>query len=288
MGSQEKSIKSSKLTWMGILITGLLILSTAYLVNAASLTQSAEEGKTLYEQNCIACHTIGGGTLVGPDLQGVISRRDQDWLINFISAPDQMLAEGDPIATQLLEEYNNVAMPNLGLSETQVESILAYLETQAEGAQEQPETAPLPEGDQTRGLNIFTGKQNLQNGGVPCMGCHNVGGIGRFGGGSLGPDLTQVHQRYGEAGLAAALQTITFPTMREVYANKPLTQQEQADLLAFFSWTDQEGKERGPGVFTSQFWTWGVAGMVLLFGVMAVFWPRQRKSLSERIRENGS
>jgi mono/diheme cytochrome c family protein len=91
--------------------------------------QSAEEGQTLFQQQCTACHTIGGGKLVGPDLLGVTQRRDREWLRQWILVPDKMLAEGDPIATQLLQEYNNVPMPDLGLTDQQGEAIIAYLKT---------------------------------------------------------------------------------------------------------------------------------------------------------------
>lgn len=39
-------------------------------------------GQALYEQRgCPACHTLGAGSLVGPDLRGVTERRDRDWLV---------------------------------------------------------------------------------------------------------------------------------------------------------------------------------------------------------------
>ncbi|MCZ7666994.1 MAG: cytochrome c [Chloroflexi bacterium] len=66
--------------------------------------------------------------MVGPDLEGVTERRDRAWLARWIAEPDKMLAEGDPIATQLLQEFNNVPMINSQLSPTQVEDVLAYLE----------------------------------------------------------------------------------------------------------------------------------------------------------------
>lgn len=106
---------------------------------ATALFQSAQEGEKLFQEKCAACHTIGQGTLVGPDLQGVTTQRERDWLARWIKEPDKMLAEGDPIATQLLQEFNNVPMPNLGLTEQQVEALIAYLQTTETSAT----TAPL-------------------------------------------------------------------------------------------------------------------------------------------------
>ncbi len=85
-----------------------------------------EKGEKIFQEICTACHTVGGGVLVGPDLKGVTRRRDLAWLRRFILAPDQMLNEKDPIALALFEEYG-IPMPSFGLTEEQVEAIIAYL-----------------------------------------------------------------------------------------------------------------------------------------------------------------
>ena len=64
-----------------ILLVGTLTFSSAYLVLATPFSQSEELGADIFQQQCAACHTIGGGTLVGPDLQDVTSRRDREWLV---------------------------------------------------------------------------------------------------------------------------------------------------------------------------------------------------------------
>lgn len=263
----------------------LFITSTTSLVWASSSSQTADEGKTIFEERCAACHTIGGGDLVGPDLQGVTQHRDRQWLINFIDDPAKMIADGDPIATDLLNEYNEVTMPSLGLTSAEIEQVLTYLESQPTTDQPQGEQAQsLPQGDSARGENLFTGQITLQKGGIPCMGCHSVDGVGQYGGGNLGPDLTHVLQRYGQTGLANALGTLPFPTMQGPYANKALTPQEQADLLAFFEQADAQGTENQAATFTPWFWGAGLAGVLVLFSVMAIFWPRQRMSISENLR----
>jgi protein SCO1 len=87
-----------------------------------------ERVEYLFQSRCSACHTIGDGDRVGPDLQGVTHRRDRDWLTRYLTAPDRMLAAGDPVATALFERYGNVRMPNLGLAEPEVAALLSYLE----------------------------------------------------------------------------------------------------------------------------------------------------------------
>ena len=90
--------------------------------------EAIAQGEAIFAANCAACHSVGGGVRVGPDLAGVVARRDADWLSRWIAEPDAMLAEGDPIATELLAEFNSITMPNLQLSPDEVASVIAYLE----------------------------------------------------------------------------------------------------------------------------------------------------------------
>lgn len=87
-----------------------------------------EEGQVLFRNRCAACHTLGKGDLLGPDLLGVTARRERAWLFRFIAAPDQMRASKDPIAIELFAKYNKVSMPNVGLTSTEVADLISYLE----------------------------------------------------------------------------------------------------------------------------------------------------------------
>ena len=64
-----------------------------------------EQGEALFTSNgCNACHTVGGGRLVGPDLAGVSERREYSFIAGMITNPDSMLAN-DETAKALLGEY---------------------------------------------------------------------------------------------------------------------------------------------------------------------------------------
>ena len=91
--------------------------------------KAVETGQQIFQSSCAACHTIGKGKLVGPDLAGVTSSREESWLKRQIKEPDRLIAENDPIAMQLLQEANNVPMPPLGLSDAEVVAIIAYLKS---------------------------------------------------------------------------------------------------------------------------------------------------------------
>lgn len=94
-------------------------------------------GQFLFQNGCSACHTIGGGDKIGPDLLGVTERRTRDWLARFILVPDQMLAAGDPIATELLKKFKDIRMPNLNLARDEVADVLGFLEQRSRLVQAQ-------------------------------------------------------------------------------------------------------------------------------------------------------
>jgi protein SCO1 len=87
-----------------------------------------DQGGYVFSTRCVGCHTIGGGDLVGPDLAGVTDRRDRDWLTDYLHAPDQVLADGDPVASALYEKYHQIPMPNLGLDSEDADAVIAYLQ----------------------------------------------------------------------------------------------------------------------------------------------------------------
>lgn len=88
---------------------------------------STDRGTYLFKSRCSACHTVGGGDSIGPDLRGVTAVRNHEWLSRFIQAPDKVLAAKDPIATALLKKYNGVTMPNLRLGTKDAEALMEYI-----------------------------------------------------------------------------------------------------------------------------------------------------------------
>jgi protein SCO1/2 len=88
------------------------------------------EGPSMFRTRCAACHTIGGGDFVGPDLLGVTEVRGREWVTNYILAPDKALAAKDPVAVALFKKYNKVKMPNLHLTPQDVKTLINYFEKQ--------------------------------------------------------------------------------------------------------------------------------------------------------------
>jgi protein SCO1/2 len=93
-----------------------------------------DKGQYLFATRCAACHTIGNGDKVGPDLLGVTSVRDSAWLKRIITEPDKLIDEKDPIATALFKKYNEIRMPRLNLPEADVKTLIDYMKLETERA----------------------------------------------------------------------------------------------------------------------------------------------------------
>jgi protein SCO1 len=87
-------------------------------------------GAYTFKTHCAACHTIGKGDAIGPDLQGVTEARDRAWLTRIIIAPDKMAESGDPIMKTLRAKYRQVQMPRLGLGVADANALIAYIAEQ--------------------------------------------------------------------------------------------------------------------------------------------------------------
>ncbi len=87
----------------------------------------AAEGKKVYDQMCLACHRVGK-KFIGPAPNGLLERRTPEWIMNMILNPEAMVKE-DPLAKELLIEFNGSPMANQGLTEEQARAILEYFRT---------------------------------------------------------------------------------------------------------------------------------------------------------------
>ena len=87
-----------------------------------------DPGQYAFTAHCAPCHSVGGGTKVGPDLAGVTSVRDRDWLTRFIVDPVRMVADHDATAVALFEKYKPLQMPTLALTAADATLIIDYLD----------------------------------------------------------------------------------------------------------------------------------------------------------------
>jgi len=87
----------------------------------------AVQGKGVYDQMCLACHKPDK-RYIGPAPIGVLERRSPEWVMNMILNPQVMVKE-DPLAKDLIQEFNGAPMANQGLTEDQARAVLEYFRT---------------------------------------------------------------------------------------------------------------------------------------------------------------
>jgi cytochrome c553 len=122
----------------------VVVVSIIILLLPIKHAVSSDVGEEIFQSNCTGCHTIGKGNSVGPDLSGVTIRREENWLIRQIKDPDGLVEEKDPVALQLLKEFN-MPMVALGLSDEEIKEIILYLKNIDKNInQEATSTADLP------------------------------------------------------------------------------------------------------------------------------------------------
>lgn len=234
-----------------------------------------------FKANCASCHTIGGGRLAGPDLKGATGRKDRAWLAQFVVDPKGVIDSGDPYARNLLEESRGVMMPAVpGMTRARAErlvDLVAYESKQPKSkfAGTVVSDRPLTPADVARGEALFLGRESLKNGGPACNSCHTVVGLGGFGGGRLGPDLSGAFARLdGRKALAAWLSAPPSPTMTPLYKNRPIESEEALALVAYLKDRAALGTDAAPGSATD-FAAAGLAGAAALLALFDLVWRRR-------------
>lgn len=261
----------------------LLVLAAVGLgvSSTGSWAGDAAAGQTLFQQKCAACHTIGQGQRVGPDLAGVTQRRNEAWLKRWLADPAALISSGDPTATALKNQFP-LTMPNLGLTGQQIDDLIAYLGSGgsgASGAQSSAAGAAAPAaaaatqnaGSAEQGERLFTGEAGFANGGPACSACHSVADTGGLGGGGVGPDLTTTYSRLGDAMIT---WPESMPVMKPIFTSHPLTDSEKADLLAFFK-SKAAGADQSASGPVGLLLGLSILGVVVLGVIVHLVWRRR-------------
>lgn len=266
---------------------------SAYLLSGflcCTMVMAQDQGEALFNQTCVACHTIGQGKLIGPDLAHVHTRRDEAWIIRFVQSSQGMIAEGDAEAAALFEEYNRLVMPDHPLSDDQVRAIIGYIARKSPpGGAPIPEAIPsapaeITQSDVQRGRDLFVGRVRFENRGTPCNACHNVNTDAVMTGGALAKDLSTAVSRLTRPGVEAMMNNPPFPAMRKAFEEKALTEEEVSLLAAFLQDADatylaQEATDYGTTLLVA-----GLAGVVVLLGFFSLLGVRRTKqSVNQRI-----
>lgn len=259
----------------------------------------SQDGESIFKLNCAACHTIGKGTLIGPDLANVHLRRNRDWLFKIIRSSQTLINSGDETAVALFKQFNMVQMPDqTAFTDDDLNAILTYIEgespeyipetettvAQADESPVEVEITGKPVDEATKedilnGRLLFSGETRLENGGPACLTCHNVLNDNLIGGGLLAKDLTEAFTRLNENGIKAMVSNPPFPVMRTAYDNHPVNSDETYLITAFLKFADQERYYQHHRDYQARFLYTGIAGFIVLLIVYTVIW-RKRKYAS--------
>lgn len=271
-----------------------IVNSTFLLVLMLNYSVFAQDGATLFKP-CAACHSIGKGKMVGPDLKDITIRRDQAWLIKFIKSSKQMITAGDPAAIAIAREYNYSVMPDYNLTDEQIKLIISYIDGGI--------TGPMTKADSIaaivqkkldkiivantaesilKGRDLYTGRLRFQHGGSSCIVCHNAAKQGY--GGLLAKDLTNAHKRLGGiAGIKGIITTPPFPSMQETYLNHPVTEEEAVYISLYL----QDINKKNPHGSVIQYWivpvSAGVGAIVIAIFILSIWRKRKKESVNAEI-----
>jgi len=241
----------------------------------------SQDGADLFKRNCAACHSIGGGRLVGPDLAGITKKADKVWLTKFIKNSADVIKSGDPVAVAIGKEYNNFLMPPFGGSDNEIAAIIKHIDSKAAMAQVSVAdtflNAALVE-NIVRGKALFTGETPFKNVGIPCITCHSVHDAGGIGG-TLAKSLNLSYFMLKGQGIKALLQSPPFPAMTGAFTNHPLNDQEIYDLAAYLKSVSQTMVKGQATRVTFPFLLLGIGGWCIFMLILFGSW-RLRKRLS--------
>ena len=84
---------------------------------------TVEKGKTLFLQNCSACHDFRQDG-IGPQLGGITQEVSAEWLQQFIQNPQTLIEGGDERAVAQYEKYNTYMPPFEHLGEENIKAVI--------------------------------------------------------------------------------------------------------------------------------------------------------------------
>ncbi|NLN31738.1 MAG: c-type cytochrome [Bacteroidales bacterium] len=254
-----------------------------FFFSVSSVVRAQNSGEEIFESNCSACHTIGGGRMVGPDLSGVYQIRNNEWLISFIRSSQQMIKAGDSAAVAIYEEYNRIPMPDNRLSDAQILSVIDYIIVSDEDVTA-ADSAPVISDDSlaviysieyaSAGRELFYGHSAFENGAAPCLSCHSVRDQSFLGGGKLARDLTGSYDNLGASGITAIVRNSPFPVMKAALTGHDLSEDEIQVLISFLKASGEQ--ENRPGKPALVFFSLGLVCALILLVHLYLFYDRRR------------
>lgn len=274
--------------WRKSTIT-ISVIALVFLVS----TVKAQDGEQLFQQ-CKACHTIGQGKLLGPDLLDVSKKRDAVWLKNFIKSSQTIIKNGDADAIALFDEYNKLPMMDYNLPDADINAMIKYIDSFSASDSEEGKTATTgndsiaavkaaeylasidTEENLTKGKALFQGERKFKNGGASCISCHHVNAADMAQGGLIAVDLTKSFSRIGGLpGIKGIIEFPPYPAMKDAYQHAALTEDESVQVQVFLMHADADDFASESSVL--DFVKQGLIGMIILLVLIFVVWFKRKK-----------
>ena len=231
-----------------LVLAGGLYLAVApatQAADAAMLSRSAEDGKALFDQNCISCH--------GRNAQGVEGKGPSLVGVGSAAVEFQVTSGRMPAARQ---EAQIPRKPPLWQGEElqqNATSLGQYIQELGGGPQ-LPASVDVAQGDVAKGGELFR---------VNCASCHafSAGG-GALSSGKYAPALTEATDRQMYAAM------LTGPQNMPVFGDNQLSPQEKLDIIAYVQGVTSDQDPGGWGLGRFGPVTEGLA--IFLVGIVAL------------------
>jgi len=94
------------------------LILTLTLLAGTALMADVKAGEKVYKENCAICHTVNGGSALGPDFNLVSYRRHASEIEHYAK---------DPYAMFKAFGYSANAMPTLPLEDQQFKDVAEYI-----------------------------------------------------------------------------------------------------------------------------------------------------------------
>ncbi len=257
----------------------------------ASAASAQDQGETLFNQSCVACHTIGAGRLVGPNLANVRNRRNEEWIISFIRSSQSLIASGDADAVATFEEYNRFPMPDHAYSDDDIRAIMGYIARNSPADGSTPSNEPMvveavDDGNIQIGEDLFVGKIRFENRAAACNTCHTTDTGSVMTGGSLAINLTDAVFRLTRPGVDAMMANPPFPIMRSAFQGRRLTDMERIAIADYLQTVSDGRADLVPRDYQATLLIGALVGILLLLGVFFLLGLRSTKrSVNHKIYE---
>jgi mono/diheme cytochrome c family protein len=248
-----------------------ILIVLLFTIHYSLFTAFGQDGKAIFTRECIACHNIGGGKKVGPDLQGVTKKRDINWLSKFINNSQEFIASGDPEAKKIFEEFNKIPMPSHEFTKAEITALVNYINNPNQSTEALKKTPPLFSPNAETGKRLFTGKIKLEHNGPSCITCHNVKYEGVSSGGTFAKDLSSSYSEEIVDSMIASL-----PAMRCSFKNHEVTFTEKSHLEAFLKSVKENQFYAYPNQSDSFLILWGTIVAFTLLLIRKVLWKQKK------------